>query len=199
VHIAYNDANNYVNYVKSTDWGATLGMQHELVDQGTACFEPCQPRSHPIVGGATDPTGMVVAITWAATLSGGDGDDDVWVIVSKDGGETFTKPIRANDNTTESRQFQPWVAVDSDGRVHTAWTDFRNGGMNSTYYARMTDPAKGFEPNVEVTDARGMPQSFLGDYKGITIQGNDVIVSWCDSRRGNADIYFARAVGAAAP
>jgi hypothetical protein len=199
VHIAYNDANNYVNYVKSTDWGATLGMQRELDDQGTACFEPCQPRSHPIVGGATDPTGQIVAITWSATLTGGDGDDDVWVIVSKDGGQTFTKPIRANDNTTASRQFQPWVAVDSDGRVHAVWTDFRNGGMNSTYYARMTDPAKGFEPNVEVTDARGMPGMFLGDYKGITVQGDDIVVTWTDSRRGNGDIYFARAVGAAAP
>lgn len=199
VHIAYNDQNNFVRYVSSTDWGATLGTQRELVDQGTACFEPCQPRSHPIIGGATDPTGQIVAITWAATLTGGDGDDDVWVIVSKDAGKTFTKPIRANDNTTESRQFQPWVAVDVDGRVHAVWTDFRNGGQNSVYYARMTDPSKGFEPNVEVTNARGAPQSFLGDFKGIVVQGNDVLVTWTDSRRGNADIYFGRAVGAATP
>jgi hypothetical protein len=199
VHIAYNDENNYVKYASSMDWGATLGAGRELLDQGTACFEPCQPRSHPIVGGATDPTGQIVAITWAATLSGGDGDDDVWVIVSKDAGKTFTKPIRANDNMTESRQFQPWVAVDADGRVHAVWTDLRNGGQNSTYYARMTDPAKGFEPNVEVTDGRGAAQSFLGDYKGIAIQGNDVVVTWTDTRNGNADIYFARAVGAATP
>jgi hypothetical protein len=199
VHIAYNDQNNYVNYVKSTDWGATLGMQRELDDQGMACFEPCSPRSHPIIGGATDPTGQIVAITWAATLTGGDGDDDVWVIVSKDGGQTFTAPIRANDNTAQSRQFQSWVAVDVDGRVHAVWTDLRNNGTNSTYYARMTDPSKGFEPNVEVTDGRGAPQNFLGDYKGIAIQGNDVLVIWTDSRNSNSAIYFARASGAATP
>ena len=63
----------------------------------------------------------------------------------------------------------------------------------------MTDPSKGFEPNVEVTDGRGAAANFLGDYKGITIQGNDVIVTWTDSRNDSGDIYFARASGAAAP
>jgi hypothetical protein len=199
VHIAYNQGNS-VRYLRSDDWGATLGMGRNLVDQGSACFEPCSPRSHPIIGTGADPTGKIVAITWASTATGGDGNDDVWVLVSQDTGQTFSKPIRANDNpiASPSRQFEPWVAVDRYGRVHAVWTDFRNGGKNDVYYASMTDPAKGFEKNIKVNDATGNAPSFLGDYKGIAIQGDDVIVAWQDTRNDTGDIYFARAVGAAA-
>jgi hypothetical protein len=133
-------------------------------------------------------------------MSGGQGDDDVWLMYSKDGGDTWTKPLRVNDNTTTSRQFQSWVAVDSYGRVHVTWTDLRDGGQNETWYARSADPSQGFEPNLQVTDGSGSSSfDFLGDYKGIAVQGPDVLVIWEDTRRGNGDIYFARAAGAAGP
>ena len=99
-----------------------------------------------------------------------------------------------------SRQFQSWVALDGYGRVHVAWTDLRDGGQNETWYARSADPTKGFEPNLQVTDGRGSAATdFLGDYKGIVVQGPDVLVVWQDTRRDSGDIYFARAAGAAGP
>jgi hypothetical protein len=153
------------------------------------------------VGSDTDPTGQIVAVTWASRQSHPDAesDDDVWVIVSTDAGMTFSEPIRVNDNTTPSRQFQPWVAVDRYGAVHAVWTDLRDNGANATYYARMTDFEEGFEPNVEVTDDTGAPASFLGDYKGIDVVGRDVVVTWTDTRTNRSgDIYFARAKDAAA-
>jgi hypothetical protein len=166
---------------------------------GTFCFN-CSPRQHPIVGAAADPTGRIVAITWSSTMPGGQGDDDVWLLYSKDGGDTWTKPIRVNDNVTASRQFQSWVAVDGYGRVHVVWTDLRDGGQNETWYARSADPSTGFEKNLQVTDGHGAASTgFLGDYKGIAVQGPDVLVVWEDTRNGNGDIYFARAPGAAGP
>ncbi|MFM2418429.1 MAG: hypothetical protein RL385_3152 [Pseudomonadota bacterium] len=200
VHVAYNYNNNLVHYRSSTDNGATLSAAREVSKQGTSCFDPCSPRSHPIVGNASDPTGQIVAITWASRLTHPDaeGDDDVWVIVSKDAGKTFGQPIRVNDNTTPSRQFQPWVAVDKHGAVHVVWTDMRHAGQVSTYYARMVDFEAGFEPNVEVSDARAAVRGFLGDYKGIAVQGRDIVVSWTDTRNGTTDAYFSRATDAAA-
>jgi hypothetical protein len=151
------------------------------------------------VGAAADPTGRTVAITWSSRMPAGQADDDVWLLYSADGGDTWTQPIRVNDNTAASRQFQPWVVVDAHGRVHVAWTDLRNG-MNETWYARSADPRAGFEPNIQVTDGRGAATaSFLGDYKGIVVSGPDVLVVWEDTRRGNGDIYFSRAPGAAGP
>ena len=201
LHVPFNlDSNrNQLRYVRSKDNGATYEAPRDLVaNMGTFCFT-CSPRQHPIVGAAADPTGKFVAIVWTSTFPGGQGDDDVWLLYSKDSGDTWSAPIRVNDNTNMSRQFEAWVAVDNYGRVHVAWTDLRNG-MNETWYARSADPTKGFEPNLQVTDGRGAATTdFLGDYKSIVVQGPDVLVIWEDTRNGNGDIYFARAPGAAGP
>ena len=202
VHVPYNaDADrNQLRYLRSKDNGVTYEKARDLIaDMGTFCFS-CNPRQHPIVGAGSDPTGKYVAITWASTMSGGEGDDDVWLMYSSDGGDNWTKPIRVNDNKTKSRQFESWVAVDRYGRVHVAWTDYRDGGQNETWYARSVDPTKGFEPNIQVTDGHGSGSTdFLGDYKGIAVQGADVLIVWEDTRRDSGDIYFARAAGAAGP
>jgi hypothetical protein len=202
VHVPYNlDSNrNQLRYLRSRNNGDTWEATRDLIpDMGTFCFS-CNPRQHPIVGQGADPTGRVVAITWASRMPGGQADDDVWLLYSSNGGDTWTQPIRVNDNTNASRQFESWVAVDNYGRVHVAWTDYRNGGMNETWYARSADPTKGFEPNLQVTDGRGSGNTdFLGDYKGIAISGPDVLVVWHDTRRDGGDIYFSRAPGAAGP
>jgi hypothetical protein len=202
VHVPFNldSDRNQLRYVRSKDNGQTYDSPRDLVaNMGTFCFS-CSPRQHPIVGAAADPTGKLVAITWTSTMTGGEGDDDVWLMYSKDGGDTWTKPLRVNDNKTASRQFQSWVAVDTYGRVHVAWTDLRDSGQNETWYARSADPSAGFEPNLQVTDGRGSAATdFLGDYKGIAVQGPDVLVVWQDTRRDSGDIYFAKAAGAAGP
>jgi hypothetical protein len=199
VHVPYNldSANNQLRYLRSKDNGVTYDAYRDLVaDMGTFCFS-CSPRQHPIVGAASDPTGKFVAITWTSVMPGGQSDDDVWLLYSKDSGDTWSRPLRVNDNTNASRQFESWVAVDDYGRAHVAWTDLRNG-QNETWYARSADPTVGFEPNLQVTDGRGSAnQSFLGDYKGIVVQGQDVIVIWQDTRNDTGDIYAARAAGAA--
>jgi Neuraminidase (sialidase) len=201
VHVPYNldSQNNQLRYLRSTDGGGTWEKTRDLVsDMGAFCFD-CNPRQHPIVGAASDPTGKVTAITWTSRMSGGQGDDDVWLIYSKDGGTTWTRPLRVNDNTAASRQFQSWVAVDRCGRVHVAWTDLRNG-KNEVWYARSAEPTEGFEPNLQITDGSGSANTdFLGDYKGLAITGNDVLAVWQDTRRDSGDIYSSRAVGAAGP
>ena len=202
VHVPYNlDSNrNQLRYLRSRNNGDTWEATRDLVaDMGTFCFS-CNPRQHPIVGAGADPTGRIVAFTWTSRMPGGQADDDVWVLYSSNGGDTWTQPIRVNDNTAASRQFESWVAVDNYGRVHVAWTDYRNGGQNETWYARSADPTKGFEPNLQVTDGRGSGNTdFLGDYKGIAVSGPDVLVVWQDTRRDSGDIYFSRAPGAAGP
>ena len=65
--------------------------------------------------------------------------------------------------------------------------------------ARPTRP-RASRPNIQVTDGHGSATaSFLGDYKGIVVQGPDVLVVWQDTRRDSGDIYFSRAAGAAGP
>ncbi|MEY4582837.1 MAG: repeat-like domain, partial [Pseudomonadota bacterium] len=89
LHVPYNlDSNrNQLRYLRSKDNGATYETPRDLLpNMGTFCFS-CTPRQHPIVGSSSDATGKYVAITWASRMSGGESDDDVWVLYSKDGGE----------------------------------------------------------------------------------------------------------------
>jgi hypothetical protein len=201
VHVPYNldSDRNQLRYVRSTDGGETWDDARDLIpDMGDFCFN-CSPRQHPIVGAATDPSGKIVAITWTSRMPDGEDDDDVWLLYSKDGGDSWTEPIRVNDNQNPSRQFQSWVAVDGCGRVHLVWTDLRNG-QNEVWYARSSDPTQGFEPNIQVTDDSGPAKTgFLGDYKGLSIVGSDLLVVWQDTRRDSGDIYASRAAGAASP
>jgi len=192
VHIAYVQGGSML-YVRSKDYGETLEPGRNLGPVGRFCFN-CTPRNFAITGSGSDVTGQIVAVTWSSTLmvNGSDGDDDVWVMVSKDGGDNWTPVLRANSNTTPSRQFQSSAAVDASGAVRLTWTDFRNGGLNATYVATARDPYTQFGPNIEITDTRAKPPNNLGDYKAIVIQGTDALVGWTDARRGHSDVYFAR-------
>ncbi len=198
VHVPYNYNQNTLSYRRSTNWGDSLEERRDLSPMGSACFG-CDPRNHPITGAGSDPSGRVLAVTWSSTMPGGDGDDDVWVVISKDGGETFGERLRVNDNETRSRQFQSWAAVDEAGTTHVIWTDFRNNGENATYYAYLAEGSDRFSENIEVGDARGEPIGFMGDYKGIAISGPDVMMAWCDTRNGDGDVYFARLINGARP
>src|SRR5262249_19691619 len=122
VHVPYNlDSNrNQLRYLRSTNNGMTWETAKDLVaNMGTFGFNAA-PRQHPIVGSGADPTGRCVAITWSSQMPGGESQEDVWVLYSVDSGATWTQPIRVNDNTQNSRQFQPWVDVDAHCRVHVA-------------------------------------------------------------------------------
>lgn len=198
IHVPYNYNQNTLSYRRSKDWGESLEARRDLSSMGSACFG-CDPRNHPITGAGSDPTGRVLAVTWSSTMPGGDGDDDVWVVISRDGGETFGERLRVNDNETRSRQFQSWAAVDAAGTTHVIWTDFRNNGDNATYYAYLAEGSERFSENIEVGDARGEPIGFMGDYKGIAISGPDVMMAWCDTRNGDGDVYFARIINGARP
>ncbi|TPV95092.1 MAG: exo-alpha-sialidase [Myxococcales bacterium FL481] len=197
VHVAWNYNDARVYYARSDDHGATLSSPEDLGPMGMPCYG-CDPRDHPIVSNASDPTGETVAIAWSSTMPAGESNDDVWAIISKDGGETWSDTLRVSESESGTREFQPWVAVDASGATHVVWTDARDN-QNAVYHASAEDPADGFGTNTEVTDATGPISGlfFYGDYKGIVIDGDDVLVAWADSRDGNTDIYFSRGVNMA--
>jgi hypothetical protein len=54
-----------------------------------------------------------------------------------------------------------------------------------------------FTKEVEVTTQRSAVSGFYGDYKGLWIDNDDVLITWLDARNG-AKIYFNRGKGLAA-
>lgn len=189
VHVLFNQGNG-LSYQRSVDFGATAEAKKVLVaNQGTFCYSPCNPRMHPIVGGGSDSTGKHVVAVWTSRMNGA-ADDDVWAVISRDYGATWTQPIRVN-TATAGRQIQAWASADAHGRVHVVWSDLSRGNSQiAVMYASSLNST--FTNEVEITDKRAGAGGFYGDYKGITIDNSDVLITWVDSRSGGSQIFFSR-------
>jgi len=145
----------------------------------------------------------VYMVFGAQGMTPGD-NSDVFFAKSTDGGKTWTKPKRVNDDLTTRNQFFPALTVSPNGHIHIMWGDMRDDPNNfryHIYYTRSEDGGETFLENSRVSDYPSNPsygiRTFLGDYWGIAATGEDVYIVWTDTRAGfrgapNQDIAFAR-------
>lgn len=143
-------------------------------------------------------------------------DGDIYFIRSLDQGETWSRPVRLNDDDPGSLQFFPSIDVDPDGNIHVMWGDMRDDPSQiryHIYYSRSEDQGRtwGFElesfgyhvQNTRVTDFPSNPNYgfpnglFIGDYFSIKAASEDVYMVWADTRLGefgplNQKIGFSR-------
>jgi hypothetical protein len=150
-------------------------------------------------------------------------DGDIFVVASRDRGETWTRPRRLNDDDGAALQFFPAIDVGPDGVVHVMWGDMRDDPAQTRYhiyYTRSDDRGDtwGFEHeqlgfrvgDTRVTDFpsnpnRGFPNGlFIGDYFSIKATEDEVYMVWADTRLGefggvNQKIGFTRQRAIASP
>jgi hypothetical protein len=150
-------------------------------------------------------------------------DGDVFFVSSFDGGDSWTRPRRLNDDDGAALQFFPAIDVDPNGVLHVMWGDMRDDPSRTRYhiyYTRSEDRGRtwGFEieelglrvGDSRVTDFpsnpnRGFPFGlFLGDYFSIKATEDDVYMVWADTRLGefgpaNQKIGFTRRRAIASP
>lgn len=146
---------------------------------------------------AAAPNGGLVVV-WNDQLLG---DPDILAIRSSDGGESWSSPVRVNDDAAGALQFFPWVAVDGEGDVHVVWYDRRNDNVDlDVYYAASTDGGATFGANRRLTAASFVPvlpteggaAAFIGDYNAIAAGASGVFPFYQDSRRGEQDVWVQR-------
>src|SRR3982751_3976855 len=109
------------------------------------------------------------------------GDQDVFVTSSSDGGETWSAPVRVNDDAVKNgkAQFFTWMAVDPvDGSVNTIFYDRRDteGTLTRLTLARSTDggrPLVNYKINQEPFACN--ERVFFGDYSSISAYGGRVV------------------------
>ncbi|MBF6611977.1 MAG: S-layer homology domain-containing protein [Chloroflexi bacterium] len=116
---------------------------------------------------------------------------DIVFTRSTDGGNTWTTPIKINDDNVQGKdQFFPWLTVGSDGTLHASWMDRRDAPVNGfqyrEYYSQSTDGGLTWSPNQAVADVGSTPSSFIGDYSGIAVNNDNsrVLPIWTDQRSG---------------
>ncbi len=193
--------------VQSRDGGATWGAP---IDAATiydlpfhfqnSCF-----RNFSLPAFAADPKNGTLYLSWSDERNG---DADVLLARSTDGGKTWSAPVRVNDDPVGDGkdQFQPQVAVAPNGVVSVMFFDRRNDPNNlkiDTYLAQSTDGGQSFHSNVRVTSVSWDPNidapipddgthvTFIGDYQGLAVDNHFAHVFWNDTRTGAQEIFTA--------
>jgi hypothetical protein len=110
------------------------------------------------------------------------GDPDVFLVVSRDGGETWSKPLRVNQDDKGKEQWFPWLVVDPvDGSVNIAYYDrgAREGTLTDVTLTRSVDGGRTFahfKLNEQTYDLNKL--GFFGDYLGLDCRGGRVVALW---------------------
>ncbi|MGE3191377.1 MAG: sialidase family protein, partial [Vicinamibacterales bacterium] len=171
---------------KSTDGGFSFGTDVMVTDQPGGWDIP--------VAGLERHNGMPVT---AVDLSGGEhrgsvyvnwidernGDPDVFVAASRDGGRTWSAPVRVNDDPKGAAQLFTWMAVDpADGSLNLVFHDQRGGGgtMTGVTIARSVDGGRTFVnyPLPMTAFDCCAASGFFGDYNGIDARGGRVVAAF---------------------
>jgi len=123
-------------------------------------------------------------------------DVDIYMVRSTDEGETWSEPIRVNQDSINegNTHFFPWITCDPvTGSLSTVFYDDRNVGTTDTevYCANSADAGETWE-DFKVSDVSftpspipGLAGGYMGDYLGITAHGGKVYPVWTDNRLGN--------------
>ncbi|MGH9277059.1 MAG: sialidase family protein [Acidimicrobiales bacterium] len=136
---------------------------------------------------------------YAAWADGRNGDEDVFVKRSSDGGESWSEALRVNTNPVrdQTAQYLPKVAVNDDGRVEVLFYDRRNDKQNiqtEVFFASSTDGGNSFTDfalSSVAFDSRVGPSASLlhgtdfGTRLGLDAWGNQAAAAWTDTREGN--------------
>jgi hypothetical protein len=127
---------------------------------------------------------------------------DVMLSRSEDGGQTWSAPIRVNDDTPGNNAWQ-WLAmmdVAPNGRIDVFWNDTRaNPGtfLSEFYYSFSNDGGRTWSTNLAVSPSfdphQGWPQqSKMGDYNDLVSGPNGVDVIYTATLGGEQNIYHLR-------
>jgi hypothetical protein len=109
------------------------------------------------------------------------GDPDVFVMSSRNGGETWSAPVRVNDDPVKNgkAQFFTWMSVDpADGSINIVFYDRRDGAGTQTRLtlARSVDGGRSFvNHKIDLPPFTANTRAFFGDYASISAQQGRVV------------------------
>jgi hypothetical protein len=188
IHVAWHTNKNgeyNIYYSKSTDGGFSF-TPNVIVNNVNDAHKRFQ------VSITTDKMNNVY-ITWV-DYRNGDYNSDIYFSKSIDGGKTFSKNIRVNDdgNTSPPTSYQasPDILVDEDNHVYVVWQDKRNPTW-AIYFSKSIDEGITFSKSIRIDDYQGYPLQ-VGPRLSTDPVCDYIMTVWQDYRDGNYDIYFMK-------
>ncbi len=182
---AYNEK---IYFDRSEDYGATWmerdiiitdqpgGWEHQLPEIGRVNGLPitlCDLSDGPNRG--------AVYVNWSDQRAG-DSNTDIWIASSKDGGFTWSAPIKVNNDQSGNHQFFPWATIDqTTGHIYVVFYDRRNFDDHTTevYLATSTDGGKSFvNEKISENPFKTNGDLFFGDYNNIVAHQGSIRPIW---------------------
>jgi hypothetical protein len=179
-----------IMFDRSTDGGATWlasNVQVTSVPGGWNYMIPGLNRCNGLPYTACDISGSPhkgnIYINWTDQRNGIN-NTDVWICKSPDNGDTWSAPIKVNDDTGSAQQFLSSMAVDpATGYIYIVFYDRRNytpdTNLTDVYLAVSKDGAETFQ-NFKISEKPFSPSQprFFGDYTFISAFHNVVRPIW---------------------
>jgi hypothetical protein len=116
------------------------------------------------------------------------------VVKSTDGGNTWSTPVRINNDPPGNEQFFTWMAVDNvTGNIYTVFYDRRNYSDTRTdvYFAYSNDGGDTWVNERISASPFQSTITFLGDYIGITAHNGRVRPIWTRVVNGRFSAWTA--------
>ena len=188
------DSGGQIRFDKSTDGGLTFGTD-KIVSNAPDSWFP-----HMTVDLSGGPFHNNIYVVWDDLRNG---DDDVFLSISSNSGDTWTPAQRINNDPISNGKDQYWptIAISELGEIVIMFYDTRNTSNNTiieAYIARSTDGGATFTN--ELVSTQPSPTNIpngdvrFGDYIDIDFYGGNIVPVWTDERAGgyDMDIYTAR-------
>lgn len=157
------------------------------------------------------PNNGIVYVVFDSHGAGADGSD-VFLTRSKDGGATWSTPLRLNDDAAANDQWLPFVTVAPNGAVAVSWYDRRLDDQDlliDLFMRISTDGGVSFGPNLKITDVSFPPPGinrtlgfppytcYFASYNWIAADAANFHLVWTDNRRVkssmiDSNIFFAK-------
>jgi hypothetical protein len=136
-----------------------------------------------------------IYINWSDQING---DTDIFLAKSTDGGKTWSAPKRVNNDLLKRDQFFTWMSVDPiSGIIYIVFYDRRDNldptsTQTHVYLARSSDGGETFK-NYRVTETPFFPTAniFFGDYTGIAAYNRKIYPIWMRMDNNTLSIWSA--------
>jgi hypothetical protein len=127
---------------------------------------------------------------------------DVMFVRSTDGGQTFSAPVRINDDNGNNWQWFGTLSVSPEGRIDVIWLDTRDAGSSYSrlYYSYSFDEGRTWAPNRPIgptfDHSLGYPggQRKMGDYFDMKSDSAGAHVAFAATYNGEQDVYYVNVV-----
>lgn len=135
-----------------------------------------------------------IYINWSDQRNGLN-NTDVWLVKSTDGGNSWSSPLKVNNDSGQSQQFFTWMTIDQvSGYIYIVFYDRRNysNELTDVYLAVSRDGGSSFD-NHRISKSPFLPSSnvFFGDYTNISAYNGMVRPIWTRLNNDSLSVWTA--------